>query len=368
MNLYQLIRPLIFKLEPETAHNLAIKYLQYFPHFATQFSYQKNYKNLANKLWNIDFTNPIGLSGGFDKNAEILFPLSKFGFGFIECGTTTPLPQIGNNKPRIFRLEPEKAIINRLGFNNLGSEVFLKNINNFYKKNNNKVPTIGINIGKNKDSQDNIADYIFLLEKFFNYCNYLTVNISSPNTVNLRSLQKKEELQKLIDALIEKRETLSTKYQKKLPILFKIAPDLTLEEQEDIAKIALENNLDGLIISNTTTSRLNITKPHKLNIQDFENGGLSGAPLFDKSTMILRNFYQLTKGKIPLIGVGGVSNAKQAYQKIRCGASLVQIYTAFIYEGFSLVEQIKEELNQLLIADGFNNIKDVIGVDVKENN
>ena len=237
MNIYQLIRPLIFKLDPETAHNLAIKYLQYFPHFATQFSYQKNYKNLTNKLWDIEFTNPVGLSGGFDKNAEILFPLSKFGFGFIECGTTTPLPQIGNNKPRIFRLEREKAIINRLGFNNLGSEVFLKNINNFYKKNNNKAPTIGINIGKNKDSQDNIADYTLLLEKFFNYCNYLTVNISSPNTVNLRSLQKKEELQKLIDALIKKREALSAKYQKKLPILFKIAPDLTLEEQEDIAKI-----------------------------------------------------------------------------------------------------------------------------------
>ena len=367
MNLYQLIRPLIFKLEPETAHNLAIKYLQYFPHFATQFSYQKNYKSLNNKLWDIEFSNPVGLSGGFDKNAEILFPLSKFGFGFIECGTTTPLPQIGNNKPRIFRLEQEKAIINRLGFNNLGSEVFLKNINNFYKKNN-KVPNIGINIGKNKDSQDNISDYTLLLEKFFNHCNYLTVNISSPNTANLRSLQKKEELQKLIDALLDKREILSVKYQKKLPILFKIAPDLTLAEQEDIAKIALENNLDGLIISNTTTSRLNITKPYKLNIKDFENGGLSGAPLFDKSTMILKNFYQLTNGKISLIGVGGVSNAHQAYQKIRCGASLVQIYTAFIYEGFSLVEQIKEELNQLLIADGFNNIKDAIGVDVKENN
>ena len=227
MNIYQLIRPLIFKLDPETAHNLAIKYLQYFPHFATQFSYQKNYKNLTNKLWDIEFSNPVGLSGGFDKNAEILFPLSKFGFGFIECGTTTPLPQIGNNKPRIFRLEPEKAIINRLGFNNLGSEVFLKNINNFYKKNN-KVPNIGINIGKNKDSQDNISDYTLLLEKFFNHCNYLTVNISSPNTANLRSLQKKEELQKLIDALLEKREILSVKYQKKLPILFKLAPDLTL--------------------------------------------------------------------------------------------------------------------------------------------
>ncbi len=367
MNLYQLIRPLIFKLEPETAHNLAIKYLQYFPHFATQFSYQKNYKSLNNKLWDIEFSNPVGLSGGFDKNAEILFPLSKFGFGFIECGTTTPLPQIGNNKPRIFRLEQEKAIINRLGFNNLGSEVFLKNINNFYKKNN-KVPNIGINIGKNKDSQDNISDYTLLLEKFFNHCNYLTVNISSPNTANLRSLQKKEELQKLIDALLEKREILSVKYQKKLPILFKIAPDLTLAEQEDIAKIALENNIDGLIISNTTTSRLNITKPYKLNIKDFENGGLSGAPLFDKSTMILRNFYQLTNGKIPLIGVGGVSNAHQAYQKIRCGASLVQIYTAFIYEGFSLVEKIKKELNQLLIADGLNNIKDAIGVDAKEKN
>jgi len=368
MNIYKIIKPLIFKLDPETAHNLAIKYLQYFPHFATQFSYQKNYKNLANKLWNIDFNNPIGLSGGFDKNAEALNGLSKFGFGFIESGTTTPLPQIGNEKPRIFRLEKEEAIINRLGFNNLGSEVFLKNINNFYKKNNNKAPIIGINIGKNKDSQDNISDYILLLEKFFNHCQYLTVNISSPNTVNLRNLQKKEELQKLIDSLIEKRETLSTKYQKKLPILFKIAPDLNLEEQEDIAKIALENNLDGLIISNTTTSRLNITKPYKLNIQDFENGGLSGAPLFEKSTTILKNFYQLTNGKIPLIGVGGVSNAHQAYQKIRCGASLVQIYTAFIYEGFGLVERIKKELNQLLIADGFNNIKDAIGIDAKENN
>ena len=358
MNLYQIIRPIIFKLDPEKAHNLAIDFLKFLPNSATLFSLNKNYENLNQKLLGLDFTNPIGMAAGFDKNAEVIFTLSKFGFGFLEAGTTTPKAQMGNELPRMFRLEEDRAIINRLGFNNLGAEVFLDNFN---KKIKDISCPVGINIGKNKDTQNALDDYLPLLEKFYDKASYITINISSPNTKNLRDLQKEDQLDLFLSEIMSKKNQLKNQYQKDVAILLKVAPDLSLEEQETIAKTVLKNQVDGLIISNTTIDRdLNLKSKYT-----GETGGLSGEPLFAKSNEVLKNFYKFTQGKIPLIGVGGIASAKDAYEKIKCGASLVQIYSAFVYQGFGLVEKIKSELSEVVKKDGFKNISQAIGSKVK---
>jgi dihydroorotate dehydrogenase len=355
---YKFFRPLVFKLDSELAHNLAIKFLRFFPNLATLFCLKKEYANLRVKLWNIDFANPIGMSAGFDKNAETAATLARFGFGFVEVGTVTPKAQIGNEKPRMFRLAKDLAIINRLGFNNSGAEVFARNIVEAKSKIAAHFP-LGINIGKNKDTVDAVADYLLLMEKFHNQASYITINISSPNTKNLRDLQEKENLAKFLSEIMTKKSALKMT----APVLLKVAPDLTFEQQQDIAEIALDQKIDGLIISNTTISR-------EFNLQSLsasESGGLSGKPLFEKSNEVLGNFYRLTNGKIPLIGVGGIFSAADAYKKIRLGASLVQIYSAFIYEGFGLVEKIKADLTSILAKDGFNNIRDAVGIDCKSN-
>lgn len=355
MSLYQIFKPLIFKLDAENAHEAAINFLKFCPRAATIFCLKKDYANLHNRLWNLDFVNPIGLAAGFDKNAEIGLTLEKFGFGFIECGTTTPLAQVGNDRPRIFRLKEDSAIINRLGFNNLGSEVFAKNIATILPKI--QVP-FGINIGKNKDTADALLDYLPLLEKFYQNASYITVNISSPNTKNLRDLQNESQLDLFLIEIISKKNQLKNKHQKNTPILLKVAPDLSLDQQQKIAEIALKNQIDGLIISNTTIDReLNLK-----NSNASELGGLSGAPLFAKSNEVLKNFYQFTNGQITLIGVGGIASAADAYEKIKCGASLVQIYSAFIYQGFGLVEKIKKDLSAMLKNDGLKNISSAIGL------
>lgn len=334
MSIYPIFRPLVFKLDPEEAHNLAINFLKYLPNFTTLFALNKDYENLNQKLWNLDFKSPIGMAPGFDKNAEVILALSKFGFSFIEVGTVTPKAQIGNDKPRIFRLAQDKAIINRLGFNNLGAEEFLKNIN--LAKNINCL--IGINIGKNKDTENALDDYLLLLEKFYQKASYITINISSPNTANLRDLQKEDQLDLFLSEIVKKKNQLKNLHNKNIPILLKLAPDLTLFEQEKIAEVVVKNHIDGLIISNTTIDRDSNLKSAKAT----ETGGLSGAPLFQKSNEVLKNFYKFTNGQIPIIGVGGISSAADAYEKIKCGASLIQIYSAFIYQGFGLVEKIKE--------------------------
>ncbi len=355
MSLYQVFRPLIFKFDAETAHHAAIDFLKFCPKTATLLCLNRDYKNLHTKLWNIDFTNPIGMAAGFDKNAEVALTLEKFGFGFIECGTVTPLAQIGNDRPRIFRLTQDRAIINRLGFNNFGVEVFAKNIEAILPKI--SVP-LAINIGKNKDTADALLDYLPLLEKFYEKASYVTVNISSPNTKNLRDLQNENQLDLFLNEIIKKQNELKILHKKHTPILLKIAPDLTFGEQEKIAEIVLKNQIDGLIISNTTIDRdLKLQSEHV-----FQGGGLSGAPLFKKSNEVLKNFYKFTDGKIPLIGVGGISSADDAYEKIKCGASLVQIYSAFIYQGFGLVEKIKKDLSKKIAADGFKNISQAVGV------
>lgn len=350
MNLYQILRPLIFKFEPEIAHNLAINFLKFCPRASTLFCAKTDYENLKQNLWGLDFSNPIGMAAGFDKNAEVVATLEKFGFGFLEAGTVTPKAQSGNERPRIFRLEEDCAIINRLGFNNFGAEVFEKNLPKI------SVP-LGINIGKNKDTEEALSDYLPLLEKFYQKASYITVNISSPNTKNLRDLQNENQLDLFLSEISKKKNDLKNSCQKNTPILLKVAPDLTLDEQEKIAATVIKNKIDGMIISNTTIDReLNLKSKNAS-----QTGGLSGAPLFLKSNEALKNFYKFTEGKIPLIGVGGISCADDVYEKIKCGASLVQIYSAFIYQGFGLVEEIKKDLSKKISVDGLSNISQLIG-------
>lgn len=354
MSFYQIFRPLVFKLEPEIAHNAAINFLKFCPKTATLLTLNRDYDNLKQKLWNIDFANPIGMAAGFDKNAEVALTLEKFGFGFVEAGTVTPQPQVGNDRPRIFRLEQDQAVINRLGFNNLGADFFAKKISEINQKI--RIP-LGINIGKNKDTQEALEDYLPLLERFYEQANYITVNISSPNTKNLRDLQNENYLDGFLAALMTKKNQLKDSSKKDRPVLLKVAPDLTWQEQEKIAEIVLKNHLDGMIISNTTIDR-------NLKLQSAnasQTGGLSGVPLFSKSNEVLKNFYRLTTGKIPLIGVGGISSAEDVYEKMACGASLVQIYSAFVYQGFGLVEKIKKQLSKKIADQGYKNISQIIG-------
>jgi dihydroorotate dehydrogenase len=350
--IYSLFKPLIFKLNPETAHNLAI--------FALKNNLLlgggvKSYSRLESKILGQKFYNPIGMAAGFDKNAAAITNLFKFGFGFVEVGTVTPKAQEGNAKPRIFRLEKDQAIINRLGFNNLGIKNFLSNISG-QKLTSKQI--LGINIGKNKDTQNAIEDYVLLLEKTYGKSNYITINISSPNTKNLRDLQQEEQLDGFLAAIMAKKQLLQQKTQKNVPILLKIAPDLSENEQKVISDLALKHQIDGLIISNTTISR-----PENLqDDQKTESGGLSGAPILEISNKVLANIYQKTNGKIPIIAGGGIKNATDAYEKIKLGASLVQIYSAFIYQGFVLVEKVKKELDELLKQDGFENFSQAVGV------
>ncbi len=361
MSLYKILRPLIFKLDSEKAHNLAIAFLKYFPNLANCMSARKSYKSLKQQVCGLDFKNPVGLAAGFDKNGETIKAMNGFGFGFVEVGTVTPKGQPGNEKPRMFRVEKSRAVINRLGFNNLGSDNLAKNIARFkfaksHNKNSGKI-ICGINIGKNKDTQEALDDYLPLLERFYEKASYITVNISSPNTKNLRDLQDQDNLKTFLSQIIAKRNSLQQQHQVVTPVFLKVAPDLSYEQQQDIAHIVMTQGVDGLIISNTTISR-----PEGIGAEfKKQQGGLSGKPLFEISNEVLSNFYQLTKAQLPIIAVGGVSNAQDAYHKIKLGASLVQIYSALIYEGFSLVENINKDLDQLLKRDGFESIDQAIG-------
>jgi len=344
------IRPILFKFDAERAHNLAIWALK-----SNILKYPKiaNYDSLKVTICDIEFDNPITMAAGFDKNAEVISGLFKFGFGSIESGTVTPKPQLGNAKPRIFRLEQDKAIINRLGFNNVGIEKFLQNIQS--QKINGP---FGINIGKNKDQKDLASDYTNLMDLVYGLSSYVTINISSPNTKNLRDIQKKSELDVFLQKIVTKKLELAVKIGKDIPIFLKIAPDLNDNELQDISSAILKNKIDAIIISNSTISRKNLKSNNKKEV-----GGLTGKPLFDMSNEILSKLYQFTGGQVPLIASGGVFSAENAYEKIKRGASMVQIYSAFIYEGFSLVETIKRDLDILLKKDGFNNISEAVGTE-----
>ncbi len=339
MNFFEFIRPWLFTFPPETIHGYTLKALKYGPVPARL----KSYPALACRVFGLDFKTPLGLAAGFDKNAECINPLLALGFGFVEAGTCTPLPQGGNAKPRIFRLKEDEAVINRLGFNNSGREVFVRNL-----QKRRAAGVVGANIGKNKDSADAVDDYVTMLEAAQPYADYVTVNVSSPNTEGLRDLQERKALDELLAALLQKR----TK-----PLLLKIAPDLDEAGLEAAAEVALARGIDGLIISNTTLAR-----PGSLESRyKAEKGGLSGAPLFAPSTEMLRRMYQLTGGKIPLVGVGGISSAGHAYAKILAGASLVQLYTGLVYKGPRLIADIHAGLDARLQEDGFKNISEAVG-------
>lgn len=337
-------------LPPEVAHQLGIMALENRLLMAQPLL---NYSILETNILGLNFKNPIGLAAGFDKNAQAINALLAQGFGFVEAGTTTPLAQPGNPRPRLFRLSEDAAVINRLGFNNTGVTAFVKN----FRRHDKDKGVAGANIGKNKDSEDAIGDYLTAMKAVYPYADYIAVNISSPNTMGLRDLQKSDALAALLDGLMALKNMLQSETHRTVPVLLKIAPDLELQEKAIIAKAALLYKLDGLIISNTTISRPESLRSRNKN----EQGGLSGNPVFELSTQALSDMYRLTEGKLPIIGVGGVSNAQNAYAKIRAGASLVQLYTALVYQGFGIVRDLCDGLVECLQRDGFSHISEAVG-------
>ena len=348
-----IIFKIIKKFPPELSHNIILKLLKFYVNYESPFQDSSLYQH----IFGLDFINPIGMAAGFDKNAEVVNSLFGFGFGFVEAGTVTPKPQYGNDKPRIFRLKEDSAIINHLGFNNKGSEYVEKKLK---KLNLNSLSNriVGINIGKNKETKNYIDDYNYCLELLGPLAHYVTINISSPNTPGLRDLQNRGQIEKLVQSIKYKKNNIDN--LKNTPIFLKIAPDMDEEQIRDIALISLSNNIDGLIISNSTTDRSEILNSNYKN----EIGGLSGKPLFLKSTLMLKKMYTLTNGQIPLIGVGGISNALECYEKIKAGASLVQLYTSLTYQGPQIINRILMELVNILKTDGYRNIKEAIGKDI----
>ena len=332
------------KVDPETAHGLAIKALQIgaapLPGLVTS-------DRLRTTVAGLNMANPVGLAAGFDKNAQVLSPLSRAGFGFIEVGAATPRPQPGNPKPRLFRLTEDGAAINRFGFNNEGMEAIGARLAQRPRD-----MVLGLNLGANKDSEDRAADFARVLTHCGPYLDFATVNVSSPNTEKLRDLQGKDALSALLAGVIAARAELD----RKIPVFLKIAPDLSPAELEDVAEVALTSGIDAVIATNTTLSRDGLRSAHR-----DQAGGLSGAPLFEKSTRILALLSVLTEGKLPIIGVGGISSAEQAYEKIRAGASAVQLYTALVYHGLSLGAEIAKGLDKLLERDGFDNVAQAVG-------
>ena len=345
--MFSVLRPFLFKLDPETTHDLAIKSLKF--NYLPRKMFEVEDEQILNiELLGKNFPNPIGLAAGFDKSGEVYNSLLKFGFGFIEIGTVTPLKQFGNPKPRIFRLEDDSALINRLGFNNDGIEIIKNRIKSEKKKG-----VVGINIGPNKNTKDQKNDFCVGLKNFFDIADYITVNISSPNTEGLRDFHDQKKLEDLLLAL----NKIKSENKINIPLLLKISPDIKDNQISEIADTAIINDISGIILTNTTNSNKD-----KL-ISDFkkEEGGLSGEPLQQISTNMIKKFYKQLNGKIPIIGVGGVNSGKSAYEKIIAGASLLQLYTGLVYKGPSIVKNIKKELIQILKVEGLNNIKDAIG-------
>lgn len=353
---YKLARPFLFTIAPETAHSITIKALKLglVPSGKTIRD-----ESLESTVFGLNFPNPVGLAAGFDKQAEVIAPMFKMGFGFVETGTVTPLSQDGNPKPRVFRDPNSEAVINRMGFPGGGMDDYKANIEAFLNSNNRPSGVIGINIGMNKTQTEPAKDYVTLINNLAPMADYLTINISSPNTPGLRDLQKREPLLELL--AIVKEEGAKACSDKLPPLLVKLAPDLDQAQQEELADAILKAEIDGIILTNTTLDRPDYLPKNFLGQQ----GGLSGQPLKKKSTAVIKNFYKLTKGKIPLIGVGGISSGEDAYEKIKAGASLLQLYTALIFKGPGVANAINRELITLLKADGYTNISQAVGVDVK---
>ena len=341
------LRSLIFKLDPETAHNLAIKSLKF--NFVPNIFDNKDHERLfETQIFDKAIDNPIGMAAGFDKNAEVYNQLFKLGFGFVEVGTITPLSQYGNSKPRVFRLVEDEALINRLGFNNYGAEDVLIRI-----KKNPQTGLLGINIGPNKDTQNRLEDYLIGLRTFQELADYITINISSPNTENLRDFHNQSKLNKLLKEIeVEKK-----KLNSKVPIVIKIAPDINDVDIEKISEVLLDNNIEAVIISNTS----DVTRENLKDIQKHQKGGLSGKPIEDRSNFLINKFYKNLKNKIKIIGVGGVDSGLSAYNKFLSGADLIQLYTGMVYKGPNIVNSIKNDLSELLLKDGVKNFKEIIG-------
>jgi dihydroorotate dehydrogenase len=352
---FKYTKPLFHAMDPETAHRASICAMKNGLHPC--YDTVKD-DRLKITLWNRTFFNPVGLAAGFDKNAEVMGPMLQMGFGFVEVGTVTPKPQIGNPRPRIFRDVKNEAVINRMGFPNKGLLTFKENIQKFSAQENRPAGIIGLNIGMNKDQTDPAADYCYLIRELGAYADYFTINISSPNTPGLRNLQSRENLLPLLERVKEERR-LTCNQNNLPPLLVKLAPDLDEEQQEELAQAALDGDIDGLILTNTTLERPEFL-PEEFRSQ---MGGLSGKPLTQKSTAIIRNFYYLTKGKIPIIGAGGISNAEDAYDKIKAGASLIQLYSALVYHGPELAHQINKDLLTFLKRDGFKSITEATGTE-----
>ena len=345
--MFSILRPFLFSLDPETAHDLAIKSLK-FNYLPSKMFEVEDEQILNTELLGKNFPNPVGLAAGFDKSAEVYNSLLRFGFGFVEVGTVTPLKQFGNSKPRIFRLEEDGALINRLGFNNDGIEIIKKRIKSVKKKG-----VLGINIGPNKNTKDQKNDFCLGLKNFFDIADYITINISSPNTEGLRDFHDQEKLKDLLLAL----NKIKNENKINIPLLLKISPDIVDNHISEIADVAIKNDISGIILTNTTNSN----RDKLMNNFKKEEGGLSGKPLQQISTDMIKKFYKQLNGKIPIIGVGGVNSGKSAYEKITAGASLLQLYTGLVYKGPLLVKNIKKELIQILKSEGLNNIKDAVG-------
>lgn len=337
------------RVDPERAHGLALKALKsgLAPLPGTVTS-----ARLRTRVAGLDLPNPVGLAAGFDKNAEALAPLARAGFGFVEVGAATPRPQPGNPKPRLFRLTEDRAAINRFGFNNEGMEAIGRRLSQRPAD-----MVLGLNLGANKDSADRAEDFARVLAHCGKWLDFATVNVSSPNTEKLRDLQGAEALAALLAGVMEARDWL----QSPIPVFLKIAPDLSDTELSEIADVARGAGVDAIIATNTTLSRDGLRSAHR-----DQAGGLSGAPLFERSTRVLARLSQLTAGEMPLIGVGGIGSAEQAYAKIRAGASAVQLYTALVYDGLSLAARIARGLDDLLARDGFANVADAVGTGLED--
>lgn len=358
-DLYAWLRPWLFRLEPEAAHGVAIRGLGLLQSWPIAPRADQGDAILRQRIWGLDFQNPVGLAAGFDKDARVWRGILRLGFGFAEVGSVTPLAQSGNPQPRLFRLTEAEAVLNRMGFNNAGMAAVARRLTADGREASDRRGILGINLGKNKATEDAAADYEIGVRMLAPLADYLVINVSSPNTPGLRALQGREPLQALIGRTRRALDGLNL--AKRPPLLLKIAPDLTAEDIEDIAAVALAGGLDGLIVSNTTIARPATIDPRWAT----QAGGLSGRPLLQPSTEILREVYRLTEGKLPLIGVGGISTAADAYAKIRAGASLVQLYSALVYRGPFLARRINHGLAGLLRRDGFASIDQAVGADLR---
>ena len=346
--MFSIFKPYIFSLDPEVAHDLAIKSLKFNILPKSIFSVEQE-ELLETKLFNEKLSNPIGLAAGFDKSAEVYNSLFQLGYGFVEVGTVTPKRQLGNPKPRVFRLEKDQALINRLGFNNHGSEIISKRI-----AENPPIGYLGINVGPNKDTKNKEEDYYLCLTRLASQAGYLTINISSPNTEGLRDFHEQKELEKLLTGInkIKKDKNISK------PIVIKLSPDIKDIEINKIIELIIKYKIEGIILSNTTEKNRENLK----DLQKNEKGGLSGQPLKDLSTSLIKKFYKETKGKIEIIGVGGVDCGQSAFEKISAGANAVQLYTGMVYKGPGVVKQMKKELISILKKENIRNINQAIGI------